>query len=488
MMIERKALPPPVQEALRHFDEAGVETWLVGGATRDLLLGRPVKDFDLVTGANGMVWARRLADLFGGAFVPLDEARGVGRAVIRHEGRPLWIDVASFRDAADAGGGSTLDEDLRYRDFTVNAIAWSPKSGRLVDPTGGAADLGAKRLRMTGPAALRQDPLRLLRGVRLTATHDLSIEPETWQAMADAVPALAGVAAERIRVEWMSLLTPSGAAQRVEMLDRLGVIALLMPELAACRGVTQSPPHHLDVFAHQLRVLAAIEGLWPAGPDPDPLWQDGPLAPYAAPLATHLATPLGVELSRRQLLKQAALLHDIGKPATRTVGEAGRIHFYGHENVGARLIEARMRALTFSARAVAYVTGLVRHHLRPLHLSGHLPPSHRAVYRYFRDCGDLGPDLLLLALADQRGKDLPADRPALLQVVAHLLAAYFDRPERYVRPTPLINGRRVIELTGLTGPAIGRMLESLREAQANGTVTSRAAAEAFVLGRAQEDD
>ncbi|MDQ4078089.1 MAG: HDIG domain-containing protein, partial [Chloroflexota bacterium] len=428
----------------------------------------------------GLRWARRIADELGGSFVALDEEREVGRVVVQHEGSPLWIDVARFRGEAEGEQGATLEEDLHLRDFTVNAIALDPLTGETIDPTGGVADLEEGVLRATGPRALRDDPLRILRAVRLHATHELTIEPRTQQAMRRAVPGLSEVAAERVREEWMRLLAPPGAMARVEMLDELSVLERLLPELVMGKAVTQSQPHSHDVFEHNLLVLDAMENLFPWA-ESDDFWR-GSMARFAEPMTWHLQEEIAHELPRWLLLKHVALLHDIGKSTTRSVGKDGRIHFYRHEAAGAEMIRGIMRRMKFASKAVQYAESVVRHHLRPLQLSNHLPPSRRAIYRFFRDTGDAGPDIALHSVADQRGKAFAEDREEVVAVVLHLFEAYFEEQERFVRPKPLLNGNEVMEITGKQGPIIGKILENLREQQAQGTVQTREEAIRVVQG------
>lgn len=470
--------PQPVQQAIFLFQQAGEAAWLVGGATRDLLLGREVKDWDFVVAGDGLVGARRVATELGGAFVALDSDRGVGRVVIQHQGKMLWIDVARFRDEANQDGGATLEDDLRRRDFTVNAIAFDPLTHELTDPTGGISDLEARRLKATGPRSFEDDPLRILRAVRLQATHDLTIQPETQRLMRAAALGLARVATERVREEWLRLLAPHGAMERVALLDEWDVLDVLLPELMQGKGVTQSPPHSHNVFGHNLLVLAAIEQLWPWLPN-NPLW-DGELAPFASYMADHLHLEIAHEMPRWLLLKHVALLHDIGKPATRTVGDDGRIHYYGHDRVGASMIEEQMRRWKFPTKAIEYAQRIVFQHLRPLQLSQNLPPSDRSIYRYFRDTRDDGPDVALHSIADQRGKAFATDRAEVLAVVVRLLQAYFEQSSRYVYITPLLDGNDIMALTPLQGPAIGQALELLREHQAQGRVRTRADAEALL--------
>jgi putative nucleotidyltransferase with HDIG domain len=472
-------LPPPVQKAVHLLDQAGERAWLVGGATRDLLSGKSVKDFDFVMAGNGLKWARRLANALQGAYVALDDERAVGRVVFSHKGKQLWIDVARFRAEGVLQGESTsLEEDLALRDFTVNAIALEPLTGQLVDPTGGVADLKANLLRATGPRTFQDDPLRILRAIRLHATHSLTLTAETWQLMQGATNGLSRISAERVREEWMKLLAPVGAKARIEMLDQLGVLQILLPELTLCKGVTQSPPHSEDVFAHQLLVLEATEQLWP-WQLPNQFWQ-GKLAPFIEPMSQHLQQEISHELPRWLLFKHVALLHDIGKPSTRSIGKDGRIHYYKHEVVGTDMIREVMQRMKFSTKSVQYAEIMVRQHLRVLHLSAQLPPRSRSVYRFFRDTKAIGPDIALHSIADQRGKAFPVDRKEVVIAVTRLLEAYFTQEERFVRPKPLLNGHQVMAIAQVKGPPVGQILEQLREEQAQGRIQSPQEAEQFV--------
>ncbi len=465
-------LPSPVQQAARLLHEANEPAWLVGGATRDLLMGKNVKDFDFVIAGNGLKWARRLANTLNGAFVALDTERYVGRVVVRYKGKWLWLDVASFRGENDQGEGVTLEEDLRLRDFTINAIALDLLTGNIVDPTGGVSDLNLKILRATGAHTFSNDPLRILRAVRQHATHDLTITSDTKQAMQCAVQGLKRVAMERIREEWMKLLAPAGAKARVEMLDELGVIEILLPELAACKGVTQSLPHSHDVWGHQLLVLNGTEALWPWLATENTFWRDK-LASFAEPMTEHLQKEIAHDLPRWHLFKHMALLHDIGKPATRSVGKDGRIHFYKHEVVGSDMIRDLMQRMKFSAKCVQYAEKMIWEHMRPLSIAGHLPPRKRTIYRFFRDTGEIGPDIALHSIADQRGKAFANDRPEVVAAVTHLLDAYHTQPERFVRPKPLLNGHEVMQIAGVRGPTVGKILEILREEQAQGKIQTK---------------
>lgn len=458
-----------------------VGIYLVGGAVRDSLLGRTtaeaLTDLDFATPGDGLALARAVADSLGGAFYPLDDERGTGRVVLRWPGQPATcLDFATFR------GGSLL-EDLTARDFTVNAIALdlSADPPALHDPLDGRADLAAKRIRVASPRAIADDPVRMLRAVRLAAALGFAIESGTEELIRRNCAALGRVSAERVRDELMKSLASPRPAEAVADLHRLGLLAGVLPEVAALEGVTQSPPHHLPVFEHSLAAVRA--------------WAAAPLELVAAvdpglvePVQDYLSTPLGDGFSYRDLITLAVLLHDIGKPATRTESEDGRVRFFKHDLVGGRLAKARLGRLRFSREAATWVATVVTHHMRPLLLAREKKLSRRAIYRYFRATDRAGVAVALLALADHqatRGRE--ADL-ALAPVVKRLCQTYFEEPG-LVRPKPLLTGQDLITGLGLAeGPLIGQLLAQLLEAQATGEVQTRDQALAFLSRLASEPD
>jgi putative nucleotidyltransferase with HDIG domain len=480
--------PATLRDVARHLPP-GTEAWLVGGAVRDLLLGRPIKDIDLTVPSGGLDLARRLAAQLGGAFVPLDVERGVARVVWQRGGERHELDIADFR----APG---LEADLLARDLTVNALALPLHAPQeLVDPAGGRADLAAGVVRLLGPEVLVDDPLRGLRAVRLMAQLGFRLDAESARWIAARAGDLAGVAPERVRDElWKCLLAadPAGSLRR---LDELGLLAVAVPETLPAHGVAQSPPHRHDVWEHTLAVVertAVVADLVAAlavGATPTPASEPLPgdlaagLQPFASPLAARLATPLLADRVARGHLLLAALLHDLGKPATRSVGEDGRIHFYGHEQVGARLAGERLVALKLGHAEAQWVAGVARHHMRPLQLRRAQPLSRRAIHRFHRAVGELGPEVCLLSLADNLAKGgvrTHEEWPSFLPRVLELLDAYFFRHQELVAPPRLLAGDELVALAeGPAGPWVGEALVALAEAQATGQVTSREQAESF---------
>ncbi len=482
----------PLQRIYALAAVRGVRVWSVGGAVRDALLGRPVHDWDFAVDRDALGLARAVADVLGGAYFPLDAERDTGRVILTAaNGTRLELDFAVLR-------GATLEADLRARDFTVNALALDER-GTLTDPTGGRADLEARLIRATSNRAFQDDPVRLLRAVRMEAELGFEIEPQTATWIRRDAPLLARPAAERVRDEFVRIVAMDSAAVPLQRLDEFGLLSHVVPELEALKGLTQSPPHRFDVWRHTLvvvdtleRVIAAVTGqeVGPCALADAPRAAWGDLARVLGQFASDVCARLAVEVSggrdQALLLKLAALLHDIGKPRTWSQDENDRIHFYNHEPVGARMAAARLRTLRFSRDEVERVYVMVRQHLRPSHLARAKRITRRAIYRYFRATDDVGIEVVLLNLADHLatwGPHLQERRWARrLETAETLLTHYFERHAETVAPLPLITGRDLMAELGLAeGPEVGRLLEALREAQAAGEVRTRE--EALALAR-----
>lgn len=473
-------LPRPVHDALL-LPEAAL--YLVGGFVRDALLGRTNRDVDLAVAGDAAAVARQIARRLGAVAVTLDAERGAYRVALREAlAGVAMVDVTRLR-------APTIEADLRLRDFTINAIAVPLVDGEtpcLIDPTNGLADLDARVLRLAGPTAFVDDPVRPLRGARLAIELGFAIEEETLRAARAAAPLLPQVAAERRRDEFARILATDAAGQGARLLDELGLLSPLLPDLDAARGCTQPSEHAYDVFEHSLATLAALDALLQREPPDDErgrlLWQGAQAVFARVPQArSRLESIAADERPWRATLKFVGLLHDVAKPETRTVDQAtGRVRFFGHSERGAERAGALARALRFSAREIAYIEKLITQHLRPGMLAPPgQPPTRRALYRFARDLGEHVPDLMLLHLADHaavRGPYLTAEE--WRQHVAYfdaLLAILYS--ERVASPPRLITGDDLIAELGLRpGPLLGRLLEAVREAQAAGEVTDRAGA------------
>jgi putative nucleotidyltransferase with HDIG domain len=282
---------------------------------------------------------------------------------------------------------------------------------------------------------------------------------------------------ERVRDELTKIIAAPNVLRNLGRLDALDLLGRVLPELNAMRGVTQSAPHVYDVFEHSLRAVAAVQEIERAA------YLDIAQGAFGAQLSEHFSKLTSGGRTRRELLRLALLLHDIGKPATRSVDENGRIRFLGHETVGAEMAEHALRRLKFSNDESALVKTIVANHMRPLHTQNGI--SNRAVYRFFRDTGDAGVDIAVHSWCDQRATyagDADSDEiPGLQAVIGRLLDGYYHAHERVVAPTTLVNGNDVMKVLQLPpGPRIRALLDAAREAQAIGEVTTREEALEFI--------
>lgn len=435
--------------------------WLVGGAVRDELLGRATLDFDVAVDGSVEGLARALGRAGRGYAFSLSDAFGAWRVKARDGS---WqVDLTPL-------AGDTVEQDLARRDLTINAIARAiepgvpGQGGELIDPFGGAADLEARRLRMVGPESFSSDPLRTLRLVRLAVELDFEVDGLTEQEASASAPALRSSAPERVLAELCQIISADRAVAGLELMERIGVAEVVLPELVALRGVHQSDYHHLDAHDHTLAVLAqAIE----VGRDLERVF-----GPCGDAVAAVLAEPLANDLTRGGALRFGALLHDIAKAPTRAVDDSGRVSFYGHDVVGVEMVGEILGRLRASERLIAHVGALTRHHLRLGFLVHERPLSRRAVYGYLAACEPVEVDVTVLSVADRLAT---LGRNAERAVEAHLELAREMIPRalewRASRPSAPIRGdvlARELEIT--PGPLLGRVLEELTVAAYAGEV------------------
>ena len=464
----------------------GQEMYLVGGAVRDILLNRLSRDLDFALPSKGISLARRVANALKADFMVLDDERDTGRVIVTEsDGTRTFLDFATYR-------GNSLEEDLRARDFTINAIAFDLHAQTLIDPLNGASDLRAKVIRACSPTSLSDDPVRILRAVRQAAAFEFKIELETRKAMKQAASLLPSVSPERQRDELFKMLEgpkPDASMRALEMLD---IFPYLLPELPALKSIQQSAPHIHDVWEHTLSVLGHLERILAAlapgynADDTKDLFTGLltlRIGRFREQFAEHFAESLNTDRSVRAALFFAALYHDIQKPATKSIDESGRIRFFDHDVKGAEVATNRARAFNLSNDEVEHITKIVANHMRFHFFSSRLEgdkrePSRKAIYRFFRDAGKAGIDLILLGLADLRGTQGPTlsqeSWTAALDVARILLENYWEKPQETVTPPRLLDGNEVMSELGLEpGRIIGQLLEAIREGQATGKVMNR---------------
>ena len=442
---QRRALasliPPIADELGRRFEKAGYQLHLVGGSVRDALLGRfgnghGPTDLDFTTDATPdetievlKGWARQIWDI-GRDFGTIGAQRGKGPT----------LEITTFRAEAYDGVsrkpvvryGTSLVDDLARRDFSINAMAVSLPGHELTDPYGGRRDLAARVIRTPGPPeqSFADDPLRMLRAARFASQLRFTVAPEVVEAMRAMAADLDRITAERIQAEFSKLLLGEDPVSALRLLVDTGLAERFLPELPALRLTIDEHAQHKDVYEHTLTVLSNVMRHEDAGPD--------------------------------LVLRLAALLHDIGKPATKAVGRDGRVSFHHHEVVGAKMVRKRLRELRYPKQIVDDVAQLVFLHLR-FHGYGKGEWTDSAVRRYVTDAGSLLDRLHKLVRSDcttrnkrraaalQRSYDSLEERIAALRAKEELDA---------IRPD--LDGNQIMEILGISpGPLVGKAYKHL---------------------------
>ncbi len=431
----------------------GQEAFLVGGFLRDRLLGRDPPDLDLAVPEGAIALSRELGDLLGGSAFPLDQARDVGRVLLAGDGREYRLDVASLE-------GRSIEEDLSRRDFTVNALAIDLQTpldgGTLMDPRGGLQDLEDRVLRAVSEGAFRDDPLRLVRGIRLAGELGLRPESQTEAWMRRDAALLSRVAGERLRDELVRILSLERSHFYVGQLFRLGMASAIFPSLPPVRSLGSHAVRTVEALQHLLAQQASEGG-------------DPGTATAWLRVDRHLGRRISGGRTRLTLLKMVAFLHHL--PPT------SNDHPPDPQST-ARGLEAALRRLRLSTLEVRRGTRVHRALSEAWGLTGGEPPGPVEIHRFYRETGGAGVEAVLLSLADWMGaRDSGRVEGALwgvrLNRAGYLLAAWFEDRES-ILPQPLLDGEDLLRhLPGVSGPAIGELLRATWEAQADGRVAHR---------------
>ena len=451
------------------------EIYLVGGAVRDALLGRPIKDVDIATTSSGIRLARLIANRLGGDFYPLDPDRDVGRALVDTPAGRLVFDVASLR-------GPTLLADLADRDFTINAMAVDLHGdlSLLIDPLGGEKDSIARLVRQCGPNALASDPLRTLRAVRQSVQLKAHIEKETLAAIRAVGPRLANVSPERVRDEFFRILVLEDVASALRVAEVLGLLQVIVPEIGVLRHYKEAPGAAFDAWTQTLTATEMMTSIVTAI---SPRRTDNTAAEFSLGMMVMALDRFRHQLQQRiesawsdnrphrALLVLGLLLSQTGA-ATRAV--TGQPTGETDAEAGARITDTVAISLRLSNAERARLVAVVRHSALPSQLSALTPVT---IYRFWKATGEAGVDVCLVALAHYLGRMGPYLKQdpwiSFLENIRLLLEAYYERLDTLVDPPALLDGKRLMaELKLKSGPVIGQLLERIREAQVAGDVTT----------------
>jgi len=512
--IKSGNLPATLAKISRLLDIQKKQGYIVGGFIRDWFLKRKTNDIDIAVSGDAITIAREVAKEIGGKFVLLDDVNNVARVVVIEDEQPRRTSQNQELHGAEwhldfSPFTGDIESDLARRDFTINAMALelsqfvtasatikvsSRKSAslltekqsplKLIDPFSGEEDLRDKIVRGLSEQIFEADAARLLRAVRLAAELDFTIEPNTESLIRRYSQAITEVSGERVREELLRLLTLPRAAYHLRYLDKLGLLLALIPELAESKGVEQPTVHFWDVFEHSLQTVAAVEFLiresdWEYSNDAMPT-----TVPWSDVIERHLSEEVSSGSNHKVLLKLGGLFHDIAKPMTKSIDDTGRARFLGHTKEGAAMTANILERLRFSNREIRLVESLVYHHLRPVQMANKEFPTQRAIYRYFRDTGDAGIDILFLALADYLASRGPLtsmeEWKKHCQLINYILAEH-EKQQVKILPVKLIDGHDIMNNFDLSpGPLIGKLLAIVNEAHASGELSTREEALALV--------
>jgi len=488
-MINSKIIATITQIA----EKNGQEVFLVGGYIRDMILGIASNDYDFVVSGDALAFSQAVATAIGGRLIIMDQETQTTRIICReafsqqsagskrHEAvnipnfpfsqpSAFSLQPSTFLDISSLKGTDII-HDLQLRDITINSLAINlNQPDSLIDPLNGLDDLEQKRIQIIGRQNIIDDPLRLIRAVRFSAQLQFSFTPESIISLKELSYFLSTVAVERIVYELLLIMSVEYAYPYIVLLDNLGLLKEIIPEIMAAKDVPQNEFHHLDVWNHLLQTLFHLEDMCKRLRELFPKWYH------------HIQEYLQEEISgtsRYCLLKLASILHDIGKPACASI-ENGRIRFLGHDIKGGDIMEVIGIRLKLSARQTEMLKCMVTHHMRPGHLVEAEKITDRAVYRFFKATQQEGISVLLLSLADRYATMGPAssaeERKKHYEVVCYFLEKLYSH-QPSANPPRLINGHDLMEYLCLPpSPLIGRLLQAVEEGIAEGRITDKMAA------------
>jgi tRNA nucleotidyltransferase (CCA-adding enzyme) len=415
LIIEDDRIAPSVLEISRRLTRDGYQAFLVGGAIRDFLLGFQAKDWDLATDATPEI----IRDLF-----PTTTSFHLKHGTITLVIGGRHFEVTTFR-GPEGGIGSSIEEDLAHRDFTINAMAYDLMGGRIIDPFGGAEDIRRKVIRavLNPIERFQEDPLRMMRAIRFSQELGYSIDPETLRAITSFSHAVKGVAAERIRDELVRLLMATRPSVGFNLMRKTGLLAVILPELTEGYRKRQNDFHKYTIYRHIMETVDAIE--------------------------------------RDPVLRLSALFHDIAKPRVREKIE-GRWRFFSHAQASAELTRQIMRRLRFSNELTARVSIVVNHHMFDYKKG----LSDKAIRRFIRRVGAEHVDeLICLRKADDIAHGWGGDYGGQIEEFSRRVHAQMEGSPALTIADLALNGHDVMAITGLPpGPRVGQILNKLLEA------------------------
>lgn len=439
------------------------EVYLVGGAVRDYLTGKPVYDRDLiVTDTDPKGFSIKVAEFFGGKFIPLDEDNKIYRVVLS--------DKKNFLDITSAVEGS-LEKDIKRRDITINALAVNIKSADVIDLVSGMDDLENRIIRGIYEKNFVDDPLRILRIFRFYSLTGFNIDSQTLDIAKKHCELILKPAKERIEYELMKLFSGEYAYEAILKMDECGILDKLFPFVKELKQVPPNLHHHLDLFHHSVETVRQVQILYENSPKE---------------VKQHLDKVDFGGFSRLAHLKLGCFMHDIGKFSCWTIEQdSGRHRFIKHEDVGAKMAVPVLKSLAFSNKQIEYITWIIKKHMYPSAVVSSPDLNEKVMMRYIRRAGDNSVDTILIAQADRlsaRGVEITDDIVNENISSLNKLLNFYLSVKDSLEPLPkLLDGNEVMQILGLApSKKLGEVMDKLFEAQINGDVLTKDDAVKFV--------
>ena len=500
-----------LQKIIKNFDN---EIYLVGGSVRDAFMGIETHDRDLIVAdCDAREFSLKVAELFDGTFIPLDEENRIYRIVLP--------DKINYLDITNPIEGS-LEKDLMRRDLTINAIACDIRTGEIIDLSGGISDIKNGIINYVLEENFKDDPLRILRAYRFQAIYGFEISPKTLDAIKKYSDLVLNPAVERINYELLKLFGGKYAHIALENMDKAGILEKFFPFVNELKKVPPNSHHHLDLFHHSLETVREIEEIESgklkveSGKFLTKLLQKPSNSPFIGEEVVALPSPMGkVSEGRKgdnfqfstfnfQLpvqshlhstdfggaprlahLKLAGFMHDIGKFSTWTIEEGGRHRFIKHDDVGAKMSVKFLKNLHFSNKQIEYISSMIKNHIYPSSVMSAPEISDKIMMRYVRKMENNSIDCIILAMADRlsaRGPEITDEMVENnINSLCKLLNFYLSVKDT-LKPLPkLLDGNDVMKILNIKpSPKLGEIMSALHEAQISGDVTTKEQAVEFV--------
>ena len=448
-----------LQKIIKNFDN---EIFLVGGSVRDFFMGIETHDRDLIVAdCDAREFSLKVAELFDGTFISLDEENRIYRIVLP--------DKINYLDITNPIEGS-LEKDLMRRDLTINAIACDIRTGEIIDLSGGISDIKNGIINYVLEENFKDDPLRILRAYRFQAIYGFEISPKTLDAIKKYSDLVLNPAVERINYELLKLFGGKYAHIALENMDKAGILEKFFPFVNELKKVPPNSHHHLDLFHHSLETV----------------WQVQINYDISKPeVKEHLERIDFGGAPRLAHLKLAGFMHDIGKFSTWTIEEGGRHRFIKHDDVGAKMSVKFLKNLHFSNKQIEYISSMIKNHIYPSSVMSAPEISDKIMMRYVRKMENNSIDCIILAMADRlsaRGPEITDEMVENnINSLCKLLNFYLSVKDT-LKPLPkLLDGNDVMKILNIKpSPKLGEIMSALHEAQISGDVTIKEQAVEFV--------